>query len=395
MNSWTQFPTCGVETYPHINQTILGYQQVNCSGKLSYAVPCHAQSLQSRLTLCYPMDCSLVGVSVRRIFQTRILEWVAMPSSRGSSQPRNWTGISFIAVRFFTSWLTRKAHYKRIDFRNSRWKRCRGQGMGWGYGASMLCPSPPQVHQPGNSLNPILLDFYDSFIMYVWLIKSLAVADLFNLQPLSPPQKSRSGTENSNPLIPIGYPDNPSLSLDEFQIHSLTHKRHLSGSYHFSSVVQSCSILCDLTDCSMPGFPVLTNSQSLPKLISIESVMPSNQLIFCHPLLLLPSIFPSIRVFSNESVLHITWPKYWRFSFSISPSNARVLELQLQHQSFQWIFRTDFLQDWLVGSPCSPRDSQESSPTPQFKSINSLALSFLYGPPLTSICGYWKSHSFD
>ena len=83
----------------------------------------------------------------------------------------------------------------------------------------------------------------------------------------------------------------------------------------------------------------------------------------CRPLLLLPSIFPRIRVFSNEPVLHIMWPKYWSFSFSISAS--------------QWIFRTDFLQDWLVLSPCSRKDSQESSPTPQFRSINSLVLSFL------------------
>ena len=74
---------------------------------------------------------------------------------------------------------------------------------------------------------------------------------------------------------------------------------------------------------------------------------------------------------------------------------AKVLELQLQHQSFQWIFRTYFLQDGLVGSPCSSRDSQESSPTPQFKSISSLALSFLYSPTLTSIHDYWKNHSFD
>ena len=74
---------------------------------------------------------------------------------------------------------------------------------------------------------------------------------------------------------------------------------------------------------------------------------------------------------------------------------AKVLELQLQHQPFQWTFRTDFLEDWLVGSPCSPRDSQESSPTPRFKSINSLMLSFLYGPTLTSIRDYWKNHSFD
>ena len=70
---------------------------------------------------------------------------------------------------------------------------------------------------------------------------------------------------------------------------------------------------------------------------------------------------------------------------------AKVLEFQLQHQSFQWIFSTDFLQDELVGSPCSTRDSQESSPTPQFKSINSLALSFLYSPTLTSTHDYWKT----
>ena len=74
-------------------------------------------------------------------------------------------------------------------------------------------------------------------------------------------------------------------------------------------------------DCFMPGFPVLTISWSLLKLMSIESVMPSNYLVVCHPLLLLPSIFPSIRDFSNESALCIRWPKYWNFSFSICPSN--------------------------------------------------------------------------
>ena len=95
--------------------------------------------------------------------------------------------------------------------------------------------------------------------------------------------------------------------------------------------------------------------------------MPSNYLILCHPRLLLPSTFPIIRVFSNESVLRIRWPKYW--SFSISPSNK---------YSGLISFRV------LVGSLCSPRDSQESSPTPQFKSINSSVLSFLYGPTLTS-----------
>ena len=83
----------------------------------------------------------------------------------------------------------------------------------------------------------------------------------------------------------------------------------------------TCIRLCDPMDCSMPGFPVNHQLQSLLKLMSIESVMPSNSLILCHSLFLLPSIFPSIRVFSNESVIHIRWPKYWSFSFSISPSN--------------------------------------------------------------------------
>ena len=78
---------------------------------------------------------------------------------------------------------------------------------------------------------------------------------------------------------------------------------------------------------------------------------------------------------------------------SFSHQVAKVLEFQLQHQSFQRIFRTDFLWDWLVGSPCSPRDSWDSSPTPQFKSINSSVLSFLYSPTLTSIHDYWKNHT--
>ena len=88
-----------------------------------------------------------------------------------------------------------------------------------------------------------------------------------------------------------------------------------------SSVTQSCPTLCNPMDCSTPASLSITNSWSLLKLMSIESVMPSNHLILCHPLLFPPSIFPSIRVFSNESVIHIRWPKYWSFSFSISPSN--------------------------------------------------------------------------
>ena len=125
----------------------------------------------------------------------------------------------------------------------------------------------------------------------------------------------------------------------------------------------------------------ITNFWSLLKLMSIESVMPSNHLMLCQPLLLLPSIFPSIRVFLNETALCISWPNYGSLSFSISPSN--------EHPGL-----ISFRMDWF-GSPCSPRDSQESSPTPQFKSINSSVLSFLYSPTLTSIHDHWKNHSLD
>ena len=122
----------------------------------------------------------------------------------------------------------------------------------------------------------------------------------------------------------------------------------------------------------------ITNSQSLLKLKSIELVMQSNHIILCYPLLLLSSILPSIRVFSNESTLHMRWPEYWSYSFSIIP--------------FKEI---PGLQNGLVGSPWSPRDSQKFSPTPQFKSINSSALSLLHSPTLTSIHDHRKNHSLD
>ena len=125
----------------------------------------------------------------------------------------------------------------------------------------------------------------------------------------------------------------------------------------------------------------ITNSRSPPKPMSIELVMPSNYLILCRPLLLLPSILPSIRVFSNESALCTRCPKYWSISFNISPSN--------EHPGL-----ISFRMDWL-DLLASPRDSQESSPTPQFKSITSLALSFLHSPTLTSIHDHWINHSLD
>ena len=117
----------------------------------------------------------------------------------------------------------------------------------------------------------------------------------------------------------------------------------------------------------------ITNSQSSLKLMCIKSVMPSSHLILCRPLLLLPTIPPRMRVFSNESTLHMRWSKYWSFSLSISPSN--------EHPGL-----VSFRMDWL-----DLLAVQESSPAPQFKGINSSALSFLHSPTLTSIHDHWKT----
>ena len=153
--------------------------------------------------------------------------------------------------------------------------------------------------------------------------------------------------------------------------------RSLLGHVQFSSVTQSCPSLCDPMDCSTPGFPVHHYSQSLLKLMSIELVMPSNHLILCHPLFLLPSIFPSFRIFSKDSVLRIRWPKYWSFSFSISPSKEYSGLI-----SFGWTCWISLQSKGLSGVFSN-------------KSINFSVLSFLYSPTLTSIHDYWKNHSFD
>ena len=134
---------------------------------------------------------------------------------------------------------------------------------------------------------------------------------------------------------------------------------------------------CDPMNRNMPGLP---ESQSLLKLMSIELVMPSNYLILCRLLLLLPSLFSSIRVFANKSALRIRWPKYWSFSFSISPSS-------------EYSGLISFRIDWL--NLLAAQGILESSVTPPFKSINSSAPSFLYDPTLISIHDYWKNHSFD
>ena len=126
-----------------------------------------------------------------------------------------------------------------------------------------------------------------------------------------------------------------------------------------------------------------TISRSLLTLMSIESMMPFNHLILCRPLLLLPSIFPSFRAFANELSLHNRWPKYWSFSFSISPSN-------------EYSGLISFRIDWFDLLPCSPRDSQESSPTPQFKSIINCyecLFSYMANASVSYIEVKWKSLS--
>ena len=145
-------------------------------------------------------------------------------------------------------------------------------------------------------------------------------------------------------------------------------------------VAQSCPTLCDPMDCTHQASGSFTIFWSFLKLMSIESVIPSNHLNFLHPLLLLPSIFPSIRIFSNKSVLHIRWPRCWSFSFNMSSSKEDPGLIS-------------FGMDWL--DLLAVQGTLESSPTPQFKSINSKALSFICSPTLTSIHDHWKNHSFD
>ena len=146
----------------------------------------------------------------------------------------------------------------------------------------------------------------------------------------------------------------------------------------FSSVAQWCLTLCDPWTAARQASLSITNSRSPPKLMSIESVMPSNHLILCRPLLLLPSIFTSIRVFSNESALHNRCPKYWSFSLSISPSN--------EHSGL-----ISFRMDWF--DLLADQRTLMSSPTSQSKSIHSSALSFmvqLSHPYMTTVPTYYR-----
>ena len=144
--------------------------------------------------------------------------------------------------------------------------------------------------------------------------------------------------------------------------------------------VQSCPTLCDPMNRSTPGLPVYHQLLEFTQTQSTESVIPSSRLILYHPLLLLAPIPPSIRVYSNESTLRMRSPKYWSFSFSIIP-----------FKEFPGLI--SFRMDWL--DLLAVQGTLESSPTPPFKSINSLVLSFLHSPTLASIHDHSKNHSLD
>ena len=148
-----------------------------------------------------------------------------------------------------------------------------------------------------------------------------------------------------------------------------------------NSLTSSVQSLSCAPLCTTPGFPVL---HKLPKLAQT------------HVHRVGDAIRPSSSLSSPSTPAFILSQHQGLFKWvSSSHQVAKVLKLQLQHQFFQWIFRTDLVYEWLVWSPCSPRDSQESFPTPQFKSIKSSALSIHYGPTITSTLDKWKNHSFD
>ena len=148
------------------------------------------------------------------------------------------------------------------------------------------------------------------------------------------------------------------------------------------SAAQSCLTLCNPPGTSACQVSLsFTISWSLLKRRSIELMIPSNHLILCHPLLLLPSIFPRIRVFSNELALPISWPKYWSFNFSISPSNEYSGLISFRIEWFDLLAVQGTLRSLL---------QHHSS-----KVISSLVLSILYGTTLPSIYDYWKNHSYD
>ena len=161
--------------------------------------------------------------------------------------------------------------------------------------------------------------------------------------------------------------------------------------YQFSSVTHSCPTLCDPMDCSTPGLPAHHQLTDLARTHvhwadlaqthvhwAGDTIQPSHPLTFPSP--------PALHLSQHQDLFQ------WVSSLH---QVAKVLEIQLTHQSFQWIFKVDFLQEQLVWFPGNPRGSQESFPVPQFESISSVVFSLFYGPAHTSIPDYWKDHSFD
>ena len=223
----------------------------------------HSEVAQLCPTLCYPMEYGIPGSTVHGILQARILEWAAISFSRGSSQPRDRTWVFCIADRRFTVWATRV----------------------------------------------ILL-----------IEEKLITKKVRKLSYVS----TTSDSIHEHSTMPFTRILRVDAGCWELSRYCQPESRSLFNFVQFSSVAQSCLTFCNPTDCSMPGFLV---HHQLPKLAQThvhKSVMPSSNLILCLPLLLLPSIFSSTRVFSSESVLHIRWPEYWGFSFSISPQ-GRIL----------------------------------------------------------------------
>ena len=166
------------------------------------------------------------------------------------------------------------------------------------------------------------------------------------------------------------------MQMSKFRNIQLLHRVELQ----FSSVAQSCPTLCDPTNCSMPGFPVYHQLLEFTQTHVHRAVIPSSHLILCCPLLLLPPIPPSIRVFSNESTLRMRWPKYWSFSFSIIPFK--------EHPGLI-TFRMDWLDFLAVQGTLKSLLQHHSS------KASILRCSALHSPTLTSIHDYWRNHSLD
>ena len=298
------------------------------------------------------MDYSLPGSSIHWIFQARILEWVIISSSRRSSQPRDWTQVSCIVGRRITVWATREV---TLHKHFATWDQ------------SMPSPStsPPSF----------LLHLRNNFALQIFN----AVSQLLAFQFTAP----IIWKSPINSYLPLWLKNSCIMLLSVYVFISFLESKLKEGchnhfalpwcsisSVQFSSFAQSCPTLCDPMNCSTPGLPV---HHQLPEFTQTHIHQVGDAIQPSHPL---SSSSPPARNPSQHQSL-FQW-------VNSSHEVAKVPEFQLQHHSFQRNPTADLLQNGLVGSPCSPRDSQESSPTPQFESINSV-LSFLYSTTLTSI----------